>query len=132
MNRKQSPPLPPPPPQFTYKSVMCVLTQYKSNNDITIQHIKMQRMQKVNIYTGKFGFHKENERKHKKRNRGRSSLCAAKKRNGKFRCVMRGLSVSESVHRESEQLANEGTSVNEGWKVVSIYLCVFYWYFWRA
>ena len=33
----------------------------------------------------------------------------------------------------SEQLANEGTSVNEGWKVVSICLCVcFYWYFWRA
>ena len=32
-----------------------------------------------------------------------------------------GLSVSESVQRESEQLANEGTSVNEGWKVVSIY-----------
>ena len=35
--------------------------------------------------------------------------------------------------RESEQLANEGTSINEGWKVVSICLCVrFYWYFWRA
>ena len=33
--------------------------------------------------------------------------------------------MSESVHRESEQLANEGTSVNEGWKVVSIYFCVF-------
>ena len=32
--------------------------------------------------------------------------------------------VSESVQRESEQLANEGTSVNEGWKVVSIYFCV--------
>ena len=29
--------------------------------------------------------------------------------------------MSESVQRESEQLANEGTSVNEGWKVVSIY-----------
>ena len=28
--------------------------------------------------------------------------------------------MSESVQRESEQLANEGTSVNEGWKVVSI------------
>ena len=41
------------------------------------------------------------------------------------------LSVNESVLRESEQLANEGTSVNEGWKVVSICLC-FYWYFWRA
>ena len=27
--------------------------------------------------------------------------------------------MSESVHRESEQLANEG------WKVVSIYFCVF-------
>ena len=67
----------------------------------------------------------------RKRNRGRTSLCAAKKRNGKFGCVMGGLSVSESVQRESEQLANEGTSVNEGWKVVSICLC-FYWYFWRA
>ena len=44
---------------------------------------------------------------------------------------MGGLSVSESVQRESEQLGNEGTSVNEGWKVVSICLC-FYWYFWRA
>ena len=33
--------------------------------------------------------------------------------------------MSESVQRESEQLANEGTSVNEGWKVVSIYFCVF-------
>ena len=44
---------------------------------------------------------------------------------------MGGLSVSESVQRESEQLANEGTSINEGWKVVSIRLC-FYWYFWRA
>ena len=43
--------------------------------------------------------------------------------NGKFGCVMGGLSVSESVQRESEQLANEGTSVNEGWKVVSIYFC---------
>ena len=31
--------------------------------------------------------------------------------------------MSESVHRESEQLANEGSSVNEGWKVVSIYFC---------
>ena len=39
--------------------------------------------------------------------------------------------MSESVQRESEQLANEGTSVNEEWKVVSICLC-FYWYFWRA
>ena len=45
--------------------------------------------------------------------------------NGKFGCVMGGLSVSESVQRESEQLVNEGTSVNEGWKVVSIYFCVF-------
>ena len=44
---------------------------------------------------------------------------------------MRGLSVSESVQRENEQSANEGTSVNEGWKVVSICLC-FYGYFWRA
>ena len=33
--------------------------------------------------------------------------------------------MSESVQRESEQLANEGTSVNEGWKVVSIYFCIF-------
>ena len=33
--------------------------------------------------------------------------------------------MSESVQRESEQLANEGTSVNEGWKVVSIKFCVF-------
>ena len=33
--------------------------------------------------------------------------------------------MSESVQRESEQLANEGTSVNEGRKVVSIYFCVF-------
>ena len=33
-----------------------------------------------------------------------------------------GLSVSDSAQRESEQLANEGTSVNEGWKVVSIFL----------
>ena len=33
--------------------------------------------------------------------------------------------MSECVQRESEQLANEGTSVNEGWKVVSIYFCVF-------
>ena len=32
--------------------------------------------------------------------------------------------MSETVQRESEQLANEGTSVNEGWKVVSIYFCV--------
>ena len=32
---------------------------------------------------------------------------------------MGGLSVSESVQREIEQLANKGTSVNEGWKVVS-------------
>ena len=112
MNHKLSPPLPPPPPQFTYKSVMCALTQYKSNNVITIHHIKMQRMQEVNINTGKFGFHKENERKYKKRN-------------GKFGCVMEGLSVSECVQRESEQLANEGTSVNEGWKVVSLYFCVF-------
>ena len=31
--------------------------------------------------------------------------------------------MSENVQRESEQLANEGTSVNEGWKVVSICLC---------
>ena len=31
--------------------------------------------------------------------------------------------MSESVHRESEQLANEGTSINEGWKVVSIHFC---------
>ena len=30
--------------------------------------------------------------------------------------------MSESVQRESEQLANEGTSVNERWKVVSIFL----------
>ena len=30
-----------------------------------------------------------------------------------------------SVQRESEQLANEETSVKEGWKVVSIYFCVF-------
>ena len=90
-------------------------------------------MQEDNINTGKFGFHKENERKHKKRNRGRTSLSAAKKRNGKCGCVMGGLSVSESVHRESEQLANEGTSINEGWKVVSIYFFLFfYWYFWRA
>ena len=29
--------------------------------------------------------------------------------------------MSESAQRESEQLANEGTSVNEGWKVVSIF-----------
>ena len=29
--------------------------------------------------------------------------------------------MSESVQRESEQLANEGTRANEGWKVVSIY-----------
>ena len=34
-----------------------------------------------------------------------------------------GLSVSERVQRESEQLANEGTSVNEGWKIVSICVC---------
>ena len=34
--------------------------------------------------------------------------------------------MSESVQRESEQLANEG------WKVVSIYFCVFHWYFWHA
>ena len=67
----------------------------------------------------------------RKRNRGRTSLCAAKNRNGKLGCVMGGLSVSESAQRESEQLANEGTSVNEGWKVVSICLC-FYCYFWRA
>ena len=40
--------------------------------------------------------------------------------------------MSEGVQRESEQLANEGTSVNEGWEVVSIYFFVFYWYFWRA
>ena len=42
--------------------------------------------------------------------------------------------MSESVHRESEQLANEETSVNEGWKVVSIYFFIFffYWYFWRS
>ena len=33
--------------------------------------------------------------------------------------------MSESVQRESEQLANKGTSVDEGWKVVSIYFCVF-------
>ena len=33
--------------------------------------------------------------------------------------------MSESVQRESEQLANKGTSVNEGWKVVSIYFCIF-------
>ena len=30
--------------------------------------------------------------------------------------------MSESVQRESEQLANERTSVNEGWKAVSIFL----------
>ena len=83
----------------------------------------MQRMQEVKINTSKFGFHKENERKHKKQNRGRSSLCAAKKRNGKFGCVMGGLSVSGNVQRESEQLANEGISINEGWKVVSMYFC---------
>ena len=106
---------------------MCALKQYKSNNVITIHHMKMQRMQEVNINTSKFGFPKENERKHKKRNRGRSLLCAAKKRNGKFGCAMGGLSVRESVQRESEQLANEGTSVNEGWKVVSIiFLCFFF------
>ena len=34
-----------------------------------------------------------------------------------------------SVQRESEQFANEGTSVNEGWKVVSIHFCAFYWHF---
>ena len=34
--------------------------------------------------------------------------------------------MSESVQRESEQLANKGTSVNEGWKVVSIYFCFFF------
>ena len=33
--------------------------------------------------------------------------------------------MSESVQRESEQLANEGTGINEGWKVASIYFCVF-------
>ena len=33
--------------------------------------------------------------------------------------------MSESVQRESKQLANEGTSVNEGWKVVYIYFCAF-------
>ena len=33
--------------------------------------------------------------------------------------------MSESVQRESEQLTNEGTSINKGWKVVSIYFCVF-------
>ena len=33
--------------------------------------------------------------------------------------------MSESVQRESEQLDNEGTSVNEGWKVVSIYFVIF-------
>ena len=33
--------------------------------------------------------------------------------------------MSDSVQRESKQLANEGTSVNEGWKVVSIHFCVF-------
>ena len=33
--------------------------------------------------------------------------------------------MSESVQRESEQLTNEGIGVNEGWKVVSIYFCVF-------
>ena len=70
--------------------------------------------------------------RNKKRNRGRTSLCAAKKRNGKFGCVMGGLSVSGSVHRESERLANQGTDVGEGWKVVSIYFCIFYQYFWRA
>ena len=31
----------------------------------------------------------------------------------------------ECVQRESEQLANDGTNVNEGWKVVFIYFCVF-------
>ena len=40
--------------------------------------------------------------------------------------------MSESVQRQSEQLANEGTSVNEGSKVVSMFFCVFFWYFWRA
>ena len=39
--------------------------------------------------------------------------------------AMGGLSVSEGVQRGREQLANEGTSINEGWKVVSIYFCVF-------
>ena len=48
------------------------------------------------------------------------SILSEQKRNCKFGCVMGELSVSESVQRESEQLANEGTSVNEGWKVVSI------------
>ena len=33
--------------------------------------------------------------------------------------------MSESVQRESEQLANDRTSVNEGWKVVSIYFVFF-------
>ena len=33
--------------------------------------------------------------------------------------------MSECTQRESEQLANEGISVNEGWKVVSVYFCVF-------
>ena len=85
----------------------------------------MQRTQEVNINTGKFGFHKETTNvSTKKRNGGLNSV-PPKKRNGKFGCVMGGLSVSESVQMESEQLANEGTSVNEGWKVVSIYNFVF-------
>ena len=33
--------------------------------------------------------------------------------------------MSECGQRESEQLANEGTNVNEGWKVVSIYFVFF-------
>ena len=33
--------------------------------------------------------------------------------------------MSESVQRESEQIANEGTSVNEGWKVVCLFPYIF-------
>ena len=36
-----------------------------------------------------------------------------------------GRTLSECVQREIEQLAIKGTSVNEGWKVVSTYFCVF-------
>ena len=38
----------------------------------------------------------------------------------------------ESVHRESEQLANEGTSVNEDGKWFPYIFVFFYWYFWHA
>ena len=33
--------------------------------------------------------------------------------------------MSERVQRESEQLGNKGTSVNEGWKIVSVCVCKF-------